>query len=300
MARTTPRWSWLLALLALATGCGFESRLGAGGPDRDGGSDAERDGNLDAFVPLGPWGAPVEVPIPGSLGGDDDPTLTDDRLEMYFNRTGDIYVTKRATTSAAWGTPARVDELSSTSNETTPEITSDGLTMFLASGRNGGADSIFMATRATRTAAWSTPIVIAEVSSTAGDAAPATTDDLLAMVITSARTGGPDLYLSTRATTGDAWSTPQPLAGINSGAADYSPILSQDKLQLYYDSNPTGNADLHVATRASTGDAFPAGAAIAELDSNLEDADPWISADGRHIVFVSNRTGTYAMYEASR
>src|SRR5690349_20008434 len=79
----------------------------------------------DGAMPLGPWGLPTAL-FPG--GGDDDPTLTGDLLELYFNRNSDIYTSTRASVTDAWGTPALVTELSTVYNETTPEITYDGLT----------------------------------------------------------------------------------------------------------------------------------------------------------------------------
>jgi WD40-like Beta Propeller Repeat len=259
----------------------------------------EIDATPDALV-LGAWGTPV---MRISTGSPDDPTMTDDLLELYFNSNSDIWRATRATPTAAFDTPAQVPSLSSGANETTPEITGDGLTIFIASSRTGtaGNDDIWVATRAnTATSTWGTPARIPELSTASGEAASAPTDDLLAIVIISTRAGGlgnADIYLSTRATTSVAWGTPtNVMAPVNTSGDDYSPMLSQDRLSLYFDSARSGNSDLFVATRATTSDSFGTPVPLTELNTSGAETDPWVSADQRHIFFV--RDG--ALYEASR
>ena len=301
----------ILAVTALGlAGCGFH--VGASGSDaatgdaRDASNrDADPDAAIDGPPGMGPWSTPTLVTIPGAAGGDDDPTLTGDRLEMYFNRLADIYVTRRPSVAALWGAPALVPELSSPSIETTPEITSDGLTMFLASDRLGsslGSGDIWMSTRPNRTSAWSAPVNVPSASSTSADSGSAVTDDLLAMVLNSTReTVFADLYITTRATPTAAWNPPVALAALDTGGSDLSPILSQDKLQIYWDSDGgSGSDDLYMATRSSTSGTFGAPVNLTELNSSSVEADPWVSADGHHIVFVSNRSGVFQIYEASR
>src|SRR5262245_48718825 len=104
-----------------------------------------------------PWQPPTRVILVlPAAGAVDDPTLTDDRLELYFNFQADIFVATRASVGAPWSAPVRVAELSSTANETTPEITGDGLTIYFASDRVGtlGGEDIWIATRRARGQAW--------------------------------------------------------------------------------------------------------------------------------------------------
>jgi hypothetical protein len=95
----------------VATGC--RQLLGLSDLTPDGGqiiidaTDAQAfDDAPDAEIPLGPWGNPVRL-FPTSTTADDDPSFTDDLLELYFNRNNNIYVAKRATTADAWGAPQR-------------------------------------------------------------------------------------------------------------------------------------------------------------------------------------------------
>lgn len=250
----------------------------------------------DAAVPLGPWGTPTAL---FSGGGDDDPTLTGDLLELYFNRNADIYMSTRTAVDQAWATPTLVSALSTTSNETTPEITYDGLTIFVASGRPGGAgaDDIFFATRASRTAQWGPMMRVAELCTPYEDAASAPAEDLETIVWISNPTGQADIYIATRTAPNATWSAPATLASVNSTYNDFSPMLSADKLQLYFDSGRNGvDEDLYVASRTSTSDPFDTPVPITELDTTQNETDPWISPDNRHLFF--ERGGT--LYESSR
>jgi len=265
-------------MLVLAS-CGFpHGTLSSGaGSDAAGDGAALADGAIDEGTSITPMDAPpdsigvgtwanVAATLPGSPVGDDDPSLTGDLLEIYFNRASDIYVAKRASLSAAWGTPARVDEVSSIDGETTPEITSDGLVMFLSSSRmpTAGSEDIWMSTRASRNAAWGAPVHIDQLSSSTDNAASAPTDDLLAIVQIGNPTGTDvNLYISTRASTANAWATPTLVGGVNSTASDFSPMLSQDRKTIYFDSARSGNEELYVATRAAATGAFHAATVIA-------------------------------------
>jgi hypothetical protein len=85
----------------------------------------------DASGTLGAWGAPTLVMTPVTL--EDDPTLTADLRELYFNRDQTtIWRIRRTDVGAPWSPPEEVPELAPA---TTPEVAADGLTMYLASAR---------------------------------------------------------------------------------------------------------------------------------------------------------------------
>lgn len=287
---------WVL-VGALLTACGFRHGAQSNGIDASDGPsvDATPDAPPDAYVP-GPWGAPSLL---FNGGADDDPTLTGDMLELYFNRNADIYVATRSATDQPWSTPTVVNELSTQFNETTPEITYDGLTIYLASTRPGGdgADDIYVATRATRGDTWSTPVQVPELSTSAEDGGAAPTSDLLDLVMfTNPTTVNADIYHARRATPTAPWGAPAAMAGINSGVNDFSPMLTDDKLTLYFDSFRAGTDDLYVATRPNLTVSFSSPSPISELNTIGAESDCWISPDGRHLVFT--RDGS--LYESTR
>ena len=189
---------------------------GGGGSDTVGPmTDAHVDAPDGSPGPLGPWGTPTRVfPLDGLA--DDDPTVTGDLLELYFNRgAADVYVSKRASVTDAWGTPTLVAELGN--SDTGPEVSLDGLTMYLSSNRAGtlGLYDVMISTRATRADLWSTPRVRDRARirrTTRSRAGP--TADALEIAFSSNRLGTYDLFSSTRATLGSTWSS----AGRDRGA----------------------------------------------------------------------------------
>jgi len=99
-------------------------------------------------------------------------------------------------------------------------------------------------------------VVVPELSSPNRDTRLAIRRDGLEMFITSGRAGtlgNNDLWVSTRATTLDAWSEPANLGStINTAADDGGPALSCDGTTLYfYSTRPggSGGRDLYVTTR---------------------------------------------------
>ncbi len=59
-------------------------------------------------------------------------------------------------------------------------------------------------------------------------------------------------------------------------------------------------ADMFQTTRNSKAGAWGTAAPIAELNTSDADESPWLSTDGRRIVFSSNRGASSAIYEAIR
>lgn len=55
-----------------------------------------------------------------------------------------------------------------------------------------------------------------------------------------------------------------------------------------------------MAERATAADPFTNLRELAELNSTATDWDPWISEDGRYLMFGSDRSGNHEIYEASR
>lgn len=274
--------------------------LGPDAPDIDSG-----DTDVDPAAPFGP-AAPV-TPLNTSSGAEDDPTLTGDMLEIYYNRGADIWVSTRATVTAAWGAPQPATGLSSASTETNPEITPDGLTIFFASTRPHpdakGSYDIFVATRASRVAAWSTPTPVKELNTADSDhAGPA--PDLLTMIVIRdgvGSLGAHDLLISTRPSTGSLWSAPAPLSTLNSSAQESSAWLDVSATLLYYaSSRQAANHDIYLSIRPGAGQPFGAPLNLTSLNSADTDEDPWISPDLRTVYFSSTRGGTNDLYVATR
>lgn len=314
----------LLALaVVLLAGCRhrFESlsenaETDTGGDSTDGGT-VGADASLADAAPLGPFSAPSLIAAVAYDGSkDDDPTLTGDLLEMYFESArpggfggdGDIWVSTRANPSDPWGPPSFVPELSSDYDDETPEISADGLTLFLSSRRPGadGESNFWMATRADRGTPWSDPVPVPELNSPEREGAPALAASGLRLVFHSNRDdpqGEFDLFETSRASVSDPWATPEPIVELNTDALDATPYLSANGLQIWYASRRSesmGGTDLFTASRSSLAEPFAEPEQVSELNTSDHSEDPWISQDCRYIVFADNRTGDYELYEAWR
>ncbi len=269
--------------------------------------DAMPDVAVDALV-LGPWGTPTPVVLPAPTATDDDPSLTDDRLELCVNSSrggnADILIATRASVGDVWPTPVLVAELSLASSETTPEISADGLSMIFASDRAGtlGGFDLWHSTRQSRPGAWANPTHIPELGSNVNEAAGNMTPDGLMIVFSSERTGNgsPDLFYAERSSRSVAWQAPIEVVAVNTNMHEGSPFISADGLTLYFDTNRDGTFDLYTSHRASRAELFPAPVRLTDVDTAFVEVDPWLSLDGRRLMFVSDRGGTSELWEATR
>ncbi len=122
-------------------------------------------------------------------------------------------------------------------------------------GSDQGFD-IYASTRIGDEGAFGSPVLVPELSSPFRDTRTAIRRDGLEIFLSSGRPGGvgnEDLWVSTRASTLDPWSTPVNLGTVvNTTAFDGGPALSFDGTTLYFHSNRPGGVggnDLYVTTR---------------------------------------------------
>jgi Tol biopolymer transport system component len=288
---------------------------GADAGDADSGyADAgDADGIAEVWVPFGaiaphPAFANVCVGGVGLCASQADPTLTADELELYFssnpNTDNDIWLVKRASSTEPWGTPAKVDELSSTSLDETPEVSADGLTIYFASERPGGVTPgrrLWVSHRGKRSDTWGKPTPVTDFT-TGGDqdTSPSLQKDQLMMAFTCLRGGDWDLYITTRKSTTDMWGPPTALSTLNSTAFDWDPALYRGGNSIVFASRRSNTLNsLFHATRALAADSFSAPQEATEFKFLGNAADPWLSDDGKHIVFDS-RQNPSRIYEAWR
>jgi Tol biopolymer transport system component len=250
---------------------------------------------------LGPWNPPTPVVLPVS-GDDDDPTLTSDLLQLYFNRGGSLILfATRTAVGQPWSNPVQASSLSSGTAETMPELAGDGLTIYFGSTRGGGIGGIdvWSATRPTTTSMWGAAVARTDLNTPFNDLGATMTADGLTLVMSTFANGPSDIYLSTRPSTSSSWSTPAQIPALSAPASEEEPFVTADGLAIYY-SMISPNVGIYVSRRAQLTDPFPVGVPIDELDSPSEDRDPWVSPDGRYMMFSSDRGGGFSLWETSR
>ncbi len=106
----------------------------------------------------GSFGPAVLVTELSSISNENDPSIRNDGLEIFFqsNRIGsigtalDLWVAMRANTLDAWSTPVSLgNAINTASIDSNAYLSSDGITLFFASDRPGGfgTQDLYMTTR---------------------------------------------------------------------------------------------------------------------------------------------------------
>lgn len=253
-------------------GCPFISRDGKRffiASDRPGGS-----GGIDIWMSTrsgenDPWGEPVNVGEPvNSAAQDFCPTLARDGHTFYFVSTrqgpgscggGDIYVT-RLRDDGQFDEPRNLGcTVNSAFNEFSPfplPRSGAGPVLYFSSTRPGSGSGGDIYVTESHGGVFGPARLVPGVNGAHDDGHPNVRRDGLEMFFYSARPGAPgaqggnDIYVATRESTSDPWSTPVNLGpAVNSAASETRPSLSWDGTRLYVGSSRAGSSDIYVATR---------------------------------------------------
>ena len=302
--------------LAALTGCDAERVLaiaraldGGGNPGDAGPSDVGD--AMDAPSDGGAFGTPqVITGLRGDAFDVQDPSMTSEELELYFTSpTGgqnDIWLARRTLTTDPWGAGALVSELSSPQNDEDPEVSVDGLNLFFSSDRGGDGVHLYVSQRRTRDTPWEQPVRVDGLGSATLDVAPAVDRTQLYLAFASQRGAASDLHLfaATRPDASAAWQLAGELTALNSTSRDTDPALFAQGRSLIFASlraAPGGKTDLFQTSRSDVSSPFASSVdSISALTTSASEEDPWVSQDGRHILFVSDRDGRSRIYEAWR
>lgn len=242
--------------------------------------------HFDELVDAGgtTWGAPVvRLELQGDTS-EEDPSVSADRLTIVWStdRSGtlgafDVWMATRASRTAPFENLRNLTEINSATYEGSPEISPDGLTLLFAS-EVGGQSDIFMSTRPTLSSPWGAPVRRDDLSSSIDDFELAIAPDGLTVIIN--RDG--DFVELTRPDVGASFGaeTSHPELHIANDVA--SPTIDNGARTIYFHAGAI--RDLYVAHRTSGG-TFSAPIPVAELDTPNREADPFMSADDRYLVF---------------
>jgi Tol biopolymer transport system component len=139
-----------------------------------------------------------------------------------------------------------------------------------------------------------TPLVSLNAPSSSTDALSLSPDGSVAWFSTS-RPGGLGAFdIWTAVDDGGAgnFGAATPVAAVNSSNGDRTPRISADGLTLFFRSNRGGKGwDILVATRATTLATFSAPIALANVNTDSTETDPFVVAGGDAIYFTSDRPG---------
>jgi len=221
-----------------------------------------------------PWGPPVNVgPAINTEFTDAVPAFSRDGHWMFFNRLGgpgsfggfDVWASYREHVhdDFAWGTAVNLGpEINTAFLDAGPGyFANDDLgvpLLYFGSTRPGGLGGydIYVSAQLPD-GSWGTPASVAELNSPAGDQRPSIRSDGLELFFHSNRPGSfgqLDVWVSTRDSTSDPWTTPVNLgAVVNSPVLDQQAYISSDRQALFFGSDRPGgmgDLDLYMTTRA--------------------------------------------------
>ena len=130
-----------------------------------------------------------------------------------------------------FGTPTLVPNVNTGGDDWAPSLSSDGLQLYLESDRAGGSGSydLWVSTRPTTNNEWGIPENLGTtVNSSAQDCSPTISGDGLELYFQSNRSGGsggPDVWVTGRATRDEPWGAPVNLGPqVNSSINEHTPI----------------------------------------------------------------------------
>ncbi|HEY5924728.1 MAG TPA: hypothetical protein VIV11_23775 [Kofleriaceae bacterium] len=299
-----------ILVCALAGGCSYSPGTAAGDANGNGVADSDSRTRTDGGdCVFSAWSPPQAIASLGSQGLDARPRLSPDELSVIFysDRLGDrdLFTATRGGLNEPFSMPEIVPVVNTTASDRDPALTPDGLQLFFATDRAGTLD-IYTASRLSTSANFAAPQSIAALNTANHDYFLSLSHDGLTIYFSALRSGGTgthDIWYSTRANLGAAFSDVQLLGGVNSSTYnDHCTAMSADGLELYVSQTLAGSdIDIFVATRADTQSAFDTPIRVAELSFPGEDHPGWLSRD-RLRFYYSNQSagGSAQIYLATR
>jgi hypothetical protein len=195
----------------------------------------------------------------------------------------------------AWGIPTPVSGASDAVLQEDDVTLNSAMTELYFSIPNpnpGGNKDLYLMTRATPQAPWSTPQPLALFNTTASEESPRLSPNDLTIYFGR----GGDIYTATRTSVGSAWSTPTMVPGIST-ALNYEKWLAVCNNGYFMVSRANGvnGQDLYQGQIGVDN-----GSLITELSSTSNEISSFLSNDCLTAYFASNRSGTTQLYTATR
>jgi hypothetical protein len=292
---------------------------GATRGDEDAAADQQNpiDARTRVCSPIGKFGEPT--PVSGSVNSVDDelsPRLSVDERTIYFGlRTANdpaapthLYVANRGTPTSPFEAGVAL-AVNSTGSDADPMIGMDGLNLFFSSDRANGSGEIdlYWSSRSNTIGPFISVAPVPAVNSMGSEVQPFFSSDgehwfaWRRMGIDSA------FHLRRAPRAGAGFAAPLPVNELDSATDDMWPVLTNDRLTIYFSSSRTdggalGKSDVWMARRSSPTATFDRPTNVAELNSTQTDHMGWISPDNCRLYLSSNRASSrgYEIFVATR
>ena len=198
------------------------------------------------------WSPPQPIAeIPGNA---QDPSLSSDRLELYWGSVTGIDHARRATVGGGWlEIHTLLPDTAAYTHAGGPDISRDGLTLlFTATSTSDGDDHEWLTTRASTTDPFGPGLQATDVSAATGDAHGSLRGDGLEIIYQNTAGSQLDLHAATRTAATARFGAPARVEELDTLSNEGDPDLSDDGATLTFASDrPEGQGwDIYTTTRA--------------------------------------------------
>jgi hypothetical protein len=210
--------------------------------------------------------------------------------------------------TCTWGTSQPVTGLGVGGSESGPTLSQLALIMYFGV-HEGSTDSIYRAQRASVNADFQAAAATTLTGVTGSIGSPYLSHDSLTMYFVRWTTGttiDKELWVTSRASTGDPFANTHVLPGVNSTSDEIRPWVSSDQLTLLFASSRPGGAgdfDIYMATRTAAGNDFGNVENLSSINTVAREDAAALTDDGLTLYFSSGRAGGSAgqdIYVATR
>jgi hypothetical protein len=204
----------------------------------------------------------------------------------------------RCDPAKAFGAPVSIAELNSGGDDAGLTLSGDELTAVFASSRSGGVggSDLYVSQRASRTAPWGAPSLLAGINTTAQEGRPSLTADGLTLYAEFLLNANAmyKIVRATRASTANAFGAHAAVAGINGLAQDSQPWVLPDHSAVYFSSTrgAAGDPDLWVSTGSAGSFGAPTLVTGTSLQTTATEGYPVVTQDQLNLYFRSDRPGS--------